>query len=282
MFVRLEEAHIPNKVPDVSGMSVKDAEATLTATKLTLRKTSVEPSATVQSGNVKRTVPKAGDDVNDDDPVDLVISSGSRNWLPVAFMGLAGLLLVSLGVPLSTGVLLERLANQDTARGLITFLIAVTAAALFIIMGVSTIVQSDAPDADKQFDRGKQVLTMLIGILGTIVGFYYGTAGNPPQTPLKVVDLTVDKPLGLWATRCHVQRSPRRSALGDIRQWLISAIKITIGIGTPSNKSRIERMVNLLNKVGNQRSQPTALNDNNMISLSAPNGRGKTGAERAN
>lgn len=184
---------MPNKVPDVSGMSVKDAVASLTLTQLTLRKTSIEPSATVQSGNVKRTAPKAGDDVNVNDPVDLVISSGSRDWLPLAFMGLAALLLVFLGIPLSTGVLLEKLANQDIARGLITFLIAVTAAALFVIMGVSTIVKSDAPDADKEFDRGKQVLTMLVGILGTIVGFYFGTAGNPSQTPLKVSDLTVDK-----------------------------------------------------------------------------------------
>src|SRR5579871_1593862 len=132
---------MPNKIPDVSGLSLKDAVATLAAAKLILRKTSLEPSATVQSGNVKRTVPKAGDDVNDNDPVDLVISNGSRNWLPIAFMVIAGLLLVFLGIPLSTGALLERLANQDTARGLITFLIAVTAAALFIIMGVSTIVE---------------------------------------------------------------------------------------------------------------------------------------------
>jgi hypothetical protein len=37
-------------------------------------------------------------------------------------------------------------------------------------------------DADKRFDRGKQVLTTMIGILGTIVGFYFATAVRP-QTP---------------------------------------------------------------------------------------------------
>lgn len=36
--------------------------------------------------------------------------------------------------------------------------------------------------ADKRFDRGKQVLTALIGVLGTIVGFYFGSSTEKQTT----------------------------------------------------------------------------------------------------
>jgi hypothetical protein len=39
--------------------------------------------------------------------------------------------------------------------------------------------QYAANENDKRFDRGKQVLTTLIGVLGTIVGFHFGSASSP-------------------------------------------------------------------------------------------------------
>jgi hypothetical protein len=137
-------------------------------------------------------------------PVDLAISKGSKSWKDlladnyqsITFNVLAVLLLVFLGTQLGTrgGEFLTQLANQDIARGLITFLITATAAALFVIMAISTIVGSDGTDADKRFDRGKQILTMLVGILGTIVGFYFGTAVSSSQPPMKVNDMKVEPP----------------------------------------------------------------------------------------
>jgi hypothetical protein len=38
----------------------------------------------------------------------------------------------------------------------------------------------------------------------------------------------------------------REFVTGEDRQWLNSAIKITIGMGTPSSRSKIERMMSLL------------------------------------
>jgi hypothetical protein len=179
-------------VPDVKGLSLNQAVANLTAAGLQLGRSSVESSATVQAGNVKQTGPPAGATLAPPTSldVDLVISSGppsvsffQANWLSLAFSTLAGILIVFLGASLITGALLERLASQDIARGVITFLIAVTAAALFIIMAVSTIVDSGGPNPAERFDRGKQILTMLVGILGTIVGFYMAPASHVTPPP---------------------------------------------------------------------------------------------------
>lgn len=71
---------------------------------------------------------------------------------------------------------LASLSDRTVAQGLITFLITVTTIGLAIILAISTIVSDGGEDADKRFDRGKQVLSVLIGLLGTIVGFYFGSS----------------------------------------------------------------------------------------------------------
>jgi hypothetical protein len=183
-------------------LSVSAAITALQGAGLTLGITTVAASPRVQSGNVAGATPAEGSAVAAGASVDLVISSGSKGWKEllaenyqsITFNILAALLLAFLAYQLSSGGrdFLEKLANQDTARGLITFLITATAAALFIIMAISTIVGSEGADGDKRFDRGKQILTMLVGILGTIVGFYFGTAAGSSQTPIKVTDLKVE------------------------------------------------------------------------------------------
>jgi hypothetical protein len=45
-----------------------------------------------------------------------------------------------------------------------------------IMLAISTIFAKSGEDEDKRFDRGKQVLSVLIGLLGTIVGFYFGSS----------------------------------------------------------------------------------------------------------
>jgi hypothetical protein len=76
---------------------------------------------------------------------------------------------------------LGKLAKPEVARGLITFLIAITTVGIAIILAISTLVLSEGDAGDKRFDRGKQVLTTLIGVLGTIVGFYFGSANESAQ-----------------------------------------------------------------------------------------------------
>jgi hypothetical protein len=104
--------------------------------------------------------------------------------------GVLATLAIALGI--GGGDFYTKLADQNTARGLITFLITATSAALFIILAISTVVASESTDADKRFDRSKQILTMLVGILGTIIGFYFGTASIASPAPIKIIDLKVD------------------------------------------------------------------------------------------
>jgi hypothetical protein len=74
------------------------------------------------------------------------------------------------------GGFLSSLSDMAVARGLITFLITFTTVGIAIILAISTIFSSTGDDEDKRFDKGKQVLSVLIGILGTIVGFYFGSS----------------------------------------------------------------------------------------------------------
>jgi len=71
------------------------------------------------------------------------------------------------------GNVLKNLSNIDYARGLITYLFAVGTIGVIIAVIMSILLQSK--DANERFSRSKDILTLLIGIFGTIVGFYFGS-----------------------------------------------------------------------------------------------------------
>ena len=54
------------------------------------------------------------------------------------------------------------------------------------------VITSDSPDAKERFAHGKEVLTILIGVFGTILGFYFGKADVPQTTPNQVQDSRPD------------------------------------------------------------------------------------------
>jgi hypothetical protein len=80
----------------------------------------------------------------------------------------------------TTHTLLHELSDITVARGLITFLIAITTVGIALILVIYVVSTYDVAVKD-HYLLGKEVLTSLIGILGTIVGFYFGQS-TPPAT----------------------------------------------------------------------------------------------------
>lgn len=69
------------------------------------------------------------------------------------------------------------LGNTEAARGLITFLVVVVTVAIALILVMASFL-SGGKDVEKRFAFGKEILTILIGVLGTVMGFYYGQAAS--------------------------------------------------------------------------------------------------------
>jgi hypothetical protein len=82
----------------------------------------------------------------------------------------------------NTGPFLFALAKPEVARGIITFLVAAGTVSLAVLLVMAAIMSSGSKDLENRFAFGKEVLTLLIGILGTIVGFYYGSAQDNKAT----------------------------------------------------------------------------------------------------
>jgi hypothetical protein len=95
----------------------------------------------------------------------------------IAGMILAGVLflLFTAIVGWDKGHVLQDMGKIEYARGLITYLFAVVTIGTAVLLVVSALI-APADDAhNKQFERGKEILSLLLGVFGTIVGFYFGS-----------------------------------------------------------------------------------------------------------
>jgi len=68
--------------------------------------------------------------------------------------------------------MLGSMRNPEYARGLITYLYAVVTIGTAVVLVVSALLGTEKV---KQ-DDGRQILALLLGVFGTIVGFYFGNA----------------------------------------------------------------------------------------------------------
>jgi hypothetical protein len=108
-------------------------------------------------------------------------SNGSRNPLGPVFyilMAIVGAIIVAvfLGLWMSKLPVIDQLRNPDYARGLITFLVSVGAVTFGLILLITALFASDPKMEDQKFRRAREIFTVFTGILGTIVGFYFGSA----------------------------------------------------------------------------------------------------------
>lgn len=70
---------------------------------------------------------------------------------------------------------LARMAETSFARGLITYLFAVVTIGTAVVLVVAALTSPTTMENDERFQRGKEVLSLLLGVFGTIVGFYFGS-----------------------------------------------------------------------------------------------------------
>jgi len=92
------------------------------------------------------------------------------------------------------------LSKTESARGMITFVVSVVTVAIALILVVGAAFMSGSKDLDKRFAFGKEVFTVLVGVLGTVMGFYYGQAAatggpggpggaNPPGQAAQTIQI---------------------------------------------------------------------------------------------
>ena len=101
---------------------------------------------------------------------------------------------------------LKAMGDKDYARGLITYLFAVVTIGTAAILGLSALT---LPVSKEQFSEAKEILSLMLGIFGAIVGYYFGSESTKAgrSQPLSISAIraqtdgsTNDKPILVQAT----------------------------------------------------------------------------------
>jgi|SRR5262245_5387626 len=130
---------------------------------------------------------------------------------------------------------LKSMGAAEFARGLITYLFAITTIGIAVSVILFALTQSGTEPNDLRFDRAKDVLSLLLGVFGTIVGFYFGAEAtqrgraDAQQLQVSTLDLTPQPvaPSGTLVVRAVVRGGvpPYRFAVGqkeeklEAREW---------------------------------------------------------------
>jgi hypothetical protein len=88
------------------------------------------------------------------------------------------------------------IAGIEQARGLITFLFAFSTMGIIVLIAVAIFwLQHD--ELEDRFARAKDLLTIVIGVLGTILGFYFGSVseGENRARVLNIANVGVSSPV---------------------------------------------------------------------------------------
>jgi hypothetical protein len=120
-------------------------------------------------------------------------------WLAILIIGSTSLLIAAAVVGWDRGVLVS-MGRAEFARGLITYLFAITTIGIAVAVILYALTESETGNKDERFDRAKDVLSLLLGVFGTIVGFYFGSEATgrsrePQQLQISTIDLT-PQPVG--------------------------------------------------------------------------------------
>ena len=116
-----------------------------------------------------------------------------RQWAEISLFIIFAVMIVVMATFLyGNASLLQNLRDPSYARGVITFLIVVAAIALGLFLTVQTFFGiGDTKEQEEKFRRGREIHSVLVGVMGTIVGFYFGNTEKPGAeffvAPMQVV-----------------------------------------------------------------------------------------------
>ena len=105
---------------------------------------------------------------------------------------------------LDKGVLIG-MARQDYARGVITYLFAIMTIGAAVVIILSALLGKDDPHAEKRFHRGKEILSLLLGVFGTIVGFYFGASPGALVHEFRLSAVHVGPAAGTASSRISIE-----------------------------------------------------------------------------
>ena len=126
------------------------------------------------------------------------VSAIKAYFNPIVAIAFAMLMAIVLLIGASTlgldkGLVLAHMGQVEFARGLITYLFAVVTIGTAVVLVVSALTSDETPANERRFERGKEILSLLLGVFGTIVGFYFGSEvaakGQPTETIVNVAPL---------------------------------------------------------------------------------------------
>jgi hypothetical protein len=117
------------------------------------------------------------------------LGASAKDLMPLFIVFIIGAIVIAIAKDLPV---IGKLSDAAYARGVITFIITVATIGLAFVLVYAAF--NTAPDGkeDERFRRGREVFTVLMGVLGTIVGFYFGstekTSALPEIAPIKLSD----------------------------------------------------------------------------------------------
>jgi hypothetical protein len=105
----------------------------------------------------------------------------------IALIGFGVIFAGAIGYALYQSDFLAALADPDRARGLITFLVAIATISVAVLTSICIFYVSGT-ELENRYSKAKDLLAVLVGILGTILGFYFGSADKTPSPPEPVAN----------------------------------------------------------------------------------------------
>lgn len=84
---------------------------------------------------------------------------------------LAGFVLLGLFIP----SFFNSLGNTEQVRGMVTFLFVLATIVVVILVAGGIFWVGSVDEVQKRFAAAKDLITIIVGIVGTIMGFYFGT-----------------------------------------------------------------------------------------------------------